>query len=196
VFPAGLPNPTMRISFMSYLDIIPIGDVEETLLSFLKQSLFQTFNIETRIRHCHFDLSVVYDPLRDQYNSTGLLLQLIQDTPPDTLRILGVTELDLFIPIFTFLFGEAQLKGVGALVSARRLHNQFYGIPENQELFKSRLIKEGIHELGHTFGLIHCFTLNCVMKSSTYVEEIDQKSLNFCRLCEQEILHWRNENNI
>jgi predicted Zn-dependent protease len=35
-----------------------------------------------------------------------------------------------------------------------------------------------------------------VMKSSTYVEEIDQKSLYFCRLCEQEILHWRNENNI
>ena len=113
---------------MSYLDIIPIGEVEETLLSFLKQSLLQTFNIETRIRHCHFDLSVVYDPLRDQYNSTGLLLQLIQDTPPDTLRILGVTELDLFIPIFTFLFGEAQLKGVGALVSARRLDRRGKGL--------------------------------------------------------------------
>ena len=181
---------------MSYIDIIPIGEIEETLLLFLKQSIFQTFKIQTRIRNRCFDLSPVYDPVRDQYNSTGLLLQLINDTPPETLKILGVTELDIFIPIFTFLFGEAQLKGVGALVSARRLHNQFYGIPENQELFTSRLLKEGIHELGHTFGLIHCFTLNCVMKSSTYVEEIDQKSLNFCRFCEQGILHWRNENNI
>jgi len=176
---------------MSYIDIIPIGEVEETLLLFLKQSLFQTFKIETRIRRSHFDLSLVYDPLRDQYNSTGLLLQLIQDTPPETFRILGVTELDLFIPIFTFLFGEAQLKGVGALVSARRLHNQFYGIPENQNLFQDRLLKEGIHELGHTFGLIHCFTMNCVMKSSTYVEEIDQKSLHFCRVCQQEMLNNR-----
>ena len=176
---------------MSYIDIIPIGEVEETLLLFLKQSLFQTFKIETRIRRSHFDLSLVYDPLRDQYNSTGLLLQLIQDTPPETFKILGVTELDLFIPIFTFLFGEAQLKGVGALVSARRLHNQFYGIPENQNLFQDRLLKEGIHELGHTFGLIHCFTMNCVMKSSTYVEEIDQKSLHFCRVCQQEMLNNR-----
>ena len=176
---------------MSYIDIIPIGEVEDTLLLFLKQSLFQTFKIETRIRRSHFDLSLVYDPLRDQYNSTGLLLQLIQDTPPETFRILGVTELDLFIPIFTFLFGEAQLKGVGALVSARRLHNQFYGIPENQKLFQDRLLKEGIHELGHTFGLIHCFTVNCVMKSSTYVEEIDQKSLHFCRVCQQEMLNNR-----
>jgi archaemetzincin len=181
---------------MSYIDIIPIGEIEETLLLFLKQSIFQTFKIQTRIRNRSFDLSPVYDPVRDQYNSTGLLLQLIKDNPPETFRVLGVTELDLFIPIFTFLFGEAQLKGIGALVSAHRLHNQFYGIPENQDLFKSRLLKEGVHELGHTFGLIHCFTLNCVMKSSTYVEEIDQKSLNFCRFCEQEVLHWRNENNI
>ena len=152
--------------------------------------------IQTRIRNRCFDLFPVYDPVRDQYNSTGLLLQLIKENPPETFRVLGVTELDLFIPIFTFLFGEAQLKGIGALVSAHRLHNQFYGIPENQDLFKSRLLKEGIHELGHTFGLIHCFTLNCVMKSSTYVEEIDQKSLSFCKLCEQEVLRWRKENSI
>ena len=179
---------------MSYIDIVPIGEVEETLLLFLKQSIFQAFRIQARIRNLHVDLSHVYDTVRNQYNSTGLLLQLIDDIPSETLKILGVTELDLFIPIFTFLFGEAQLNGTGALVSAHRLHNRFYGIPENKELIEMRLQKEGIHELGHTFGLIHCFSLNCVMKSSTYVEEIDQKPSNFCRVCEQEIFHWRNEN--
>jgi archaemetzincin len=181
---------------MSYIDIIPIGEVEETLLLFLKQSLFQTFKIQTRIRNRRFNLSSVYDPVRNQYNSSGLLLELINDTPPETLRILGVTELDLFIPIFTFLFGEAQLNGIGALVSTHRLHNQFYGIPENKELLKSRLLKEVIHELGHTFGLIHCFALNCVMKSSTYVEDIDQKSTHFCRFCQQGVLKWQNEKKI
>ena len=175
---------------MSYIDIVPIGEVDEALLLFLRQSIFQAFKIQPRVRNCLFDLSSAYDPVRNQYNSSGLLLQLISDPPPETLKILGVTELDLFIPIFTFLFGEAQLNGIGALVSTHRLHNQFYGIPENKELLKNRLLKETIHELGHTFGLIHCFTLKCVMKSSTYVEEIDQKSINFCRLCEQKIIHW------
>jgi archaemetzincin len=181
---------------MSYIDIIPVGEVEEPVLSFLKKSIFETFKIQTRIRNRPFDLSLTYDPARDQYNSNGLLLELINEPPPETLKILGVTELDLFIPIFTFLFGEAQLNGRGALVSTHRLHNQFYGISENKELLESRLLKESIHELGHTFGLIHCFTLKCVMKSSTYVEEIDQKSIRFCRSCEQEVLHWRNERNI
>jgi archaemetzincin len=176
---------------MSYIDVVPIGEVEETLLLFLKQNIFQTFKIQTRILNRRFDLSPVFDPVRNQYNSTGLLSQLINDVTPETLKILGVTELDLFMPIFTFLFGEAQLNGIGALVSTHRLHNQFYGIPEDGELLKDRLLKEGIHELGHTFGLIHCFSLKCVMKSSTYVEEIDQKSIHFCRSCEQEVLHWR-----
>jgi archaemetzincin len=178
---------------MSYIDIVPIGQVEETYLLFLKQSLFQTFKIQTRIRYRHFDLSSVYDSARDQHNSSGLLFQLIHEVPPETMKIIGVTEMDLFIPIFTFLFGEAQLKGIGALVSTHRLHNEFYGIPENEGLLKNRLLKESIHELGHTFGLIHCFNLRCVMNTSTYVEEIDQKSANFCRSCEQEILRWRNE---
>jgi archaemetzincin len=181
---------------MSYIDIIPIGEVEETLLLFLKQSIFQTFNIQTRIRNRRFNLSPTYDPIRNQYNSSGLLLELINDNPPDTLKVLGVTELDLFIPIFTFLFGEAQLNGIGALVSTHRLRNQFYGISEDKELLKNRLLKEGIHELGHTFGLIHCFALKCVMKSSTYVEEIDQKSIHFCRSCEQEVLRWGVEKNV
>lgn len=181
---------------MSYIDIVPIGEIAGPLLVSLKQSIFQTFKIQTRIRKHPFDLRIVYDPIRNQYNSSGLLLQLINDTPPETLKILGVTELDLFIPIFTFLFGEAQLNGVGALVSAHRLHNPFYGIPENEELFKNRLLKESIHELGHTFGLVHCFNLRCVMNTSTYVEDIDQKSVDFCRFCEQEVLHWRKGKNI
>ncbi len=174
---------------MSYIDIVPIGEVDEALLLFLRKSISQTFKIQSRIRNGRFDVSLVYDPARNQYNSTGLLLQLISDPSPETSKILGVTELDLFIPIFTFLFGEAQLNGLAALVSTHRLHNQFYGIPEDKDLLKDRLLKEGIHELGHAFGLIHCFTLKCVMKSSTYVEEIDQKSINFCRACQQKIIH-------
>ena len=181
---------------MSYIDIVPIGEIAEPLLVSLKQIIFQTFKIQTRIRKHPFDLSSVYDPVRNQYNSSGLLLQLINDVPPETLKVLAVTELDLFIPIFTFLFGEAQLNGKGALVSTHRLHNQFYGIPENKELLKNRLLKESIHELGHTFGLIHCFNLRCVMNTSTYVEDIDQKSANFCRFCEREVFNWQEGKNI
>jgi len=181
---------------MSYIDLIPIGEIDHNLIFFLQQHIFKTFKIQTRIRYQQFNIASVYDEIRNQYNSSGLLLQLINDIPTETIKVLGITEFDLFIPIFTFLFGEAQLNGVGALVSTHRLHNKFYGLSENEELLKNRLLKESIHELGHTFGLIHCFNLRCVMNTSTYVEEIDQKSASFCRYCEEKILNWKKEKNI
>lgn len=123
------------------------------------------------------------DPRRGQHNST-VVLHLLQSTPLETGdRVLGVTTADLFIPIFTFVFGEAQLNGSVAVVSGIRLQNEFYGLAPNPVLYHSRLVKECIHELGHTFGLRHCRSVGCVMQKSTYVENIDLKNADFCLAC-------------
>ena len=94
-----------------------------------------------------------------------------------SIRILGLTDADLFIPILTFVFGEAQLKGRAAVVSTARL-----GGPPAARL-PLRLETEAVHELGHTFGLLHSSDDGCVMHASTYVEEIDLKSDSFCLSC-------------
>jgi archaemetzincin len=123
------------------------------------------------------------DPVRNQYNSTWILSQILTLVPQEDCKILGVTSLDLYVPVLTFVFGEAQLDGRAALVSSFRLRDELYGLPKNPEKLKERLIKEAIHELGHTFGLIHCREPNCVMFTSTYAEEIDFKSKDFCSAC-------------
>ena len=91
--------------------------------------------------------------------------------------------MDLFIPVLTYVFGEAKLDGRAAVVSSFRLDNQIYGLPRDPELLLDRLRKEALHELGHTYNLVHCRRHPCVMMSSTYVEDIDQKSNRFCRHC-------------
>jgi archaemetzincin len=48
---------------------------------------------------------------------------------------------------------------------------------------RERLVKEAVHELGHTFGLRHCDDWRCVMTSSHGVERLDVKSAEFCFLC-------------
>ena len=58
-----------------------------------------------------------------------------------------------------------------------------YGLPENEPLLRARLDTEAVHELGHTFGLLHCPEPTCVMHASTYVEGIDQKESRFCTAC-------------
>jgi archaemetzincin len=92
---------------------------------------------------------------------------------------------DLFNPVLTYVFGEAQLSARGAVVSSRRLRPEMYGLPENVPLLQARLETEAVHELGHTFGLLHCLEPTCVMHASSYVEEIDLKESRFCPGCLQ-----------
>ena len=172
---------------MSHIYIVPIELEDHSCLEKLESVIYKTFHLKTRRREFKINLKEAFDPNRGQYNSSLILRQLIMKPPRDAGKILAVLDVDLFIPILTFVFGEAQLKGIGAVVSTRRLHNRFYGLPEDAEITTDRLLKESVHELGHTFGLIHCSQPKCVMNSSTYVENIDLKPAELCPLCEKSI---------
>jgi archaemetzincin len=134
------------------------------------------------------DLNMFYSRERKQFHSTLILSHLLKHLPKDGHKIVGITEVDIYIPILTYLFGEAQLNGQGALVSTHRLDNRYYGLPYDEKLFYQRVVKEIVHELGHTFGLIHCRDYRCVMHSSTYVEDIDLKTARFCRECQEKLM--------
>jgi len=108
---------------------------------------------------------------------------MVRGAVEDAWRLLGVTTVDLYIPILTFVFGEAQLQGNCAVVSSFRLRQEFYGLPTDAGLFRARLLKESIHELGHTFELSHCDDYQCVMAPSHGVEWMDLKTEHLCESC-------------
>jgi len=137
--------------------------------------------IETRA--IELDLESCYALDRNQYHATLLLASLLRHLPNPSAKILGVTPVDLFVPVLTFVFGQSQLDGPGAIVSTYRLHNEFYGLRPNEGLLVERAIKEAVHELGHAFGLLHCSNYQCVMHASTHVEEVDIKQSAFCDAC-------------
>jgi archaemetzincin len=172
---------------MPYIYILPIETSTTSWIEPLSAGIRNAFSMQIKIIHRKIDLKKTFDPVREQYNSSQILLQIINKPPADAVKILVVVEIDLFIPILTFVFGEAQLSGIGAVVSLHRLDNKFYGLPENSELLSRRIVKESIHELGHTFGLLHCMRPGCVMNSSTYAEDVDQKSTELCMHCRQEL---------
>ncbi len=126
-----------------------------------------------------------YDPLRQQYWSTRILKEILPLLPADGAKLVGATEVDLFIPILTFVFGEAQLGGTAALVSSFRLRQEYYGLAPNEALLRRRLKKEVLHELGHTFGLTHCAHEACVMYLANAIVDVDRKGDFFCPACHQ-----------
>jgi archaemetzincin len=178
---------------MTSILLVPIYLLEgRRLVQRLAAGLGEAFGCAVEVRRPWFDPERAFDTSRGQYNSTLLLAQL-QGRPRDAGRVLGVTDVDLFIPVLSYVFGEAQLPGRAAVVSLHRLAPESYGLPADEELLASRLEKEAIHELGHTFGLVHCRRPECVMRASTYVEEIDWKTERFCEDCRGALLseEWR-----
>ncbi len=102
-------------------------------------------------------------------------------------RVLGVTELDLYVPNLNFIFGQAQMGGRTALISLVRLREEFWRRRPNERLLRERTLKEAVHELGHTFGLEHCPNPKCVMHFSNSLADTDVKDSWFCPECKKKI---------
>ncbi|HKE20798.1 MAG TPA: archaemetzincin [Bryobacteraceae bacterium] len=157
------------------------------LLEYLAATLARTFRAPCRIRPETIELGFALDTRRSQYSSTAILQRLERSCDPDA-RVLGVAICDLYVPVLTFVFGEAQLDGNCAVVSTARLSDEFYGLPAREDLLRQRLVKEAVHELGHTFGLRHCEDWRCVMTSSHAVERVDVKEADFCPKCRKAVV--------
>ncbi len=161
-----------------------IGDAKETpaLTDHVRRHLGRAFDRTVlpwrgpeRPRHA-------FDPRRGQ-DASGTILKWIIEVGPPGGKVLGVTDRDLFIPILTYVFGEAQLGGDAAVVSTARLLDGIYVGPNRERVVVERLAKEAVHEVGHALGLLHCGTDGCVMARSPAVREVDEKSSLPCAAC-------------
>ncbi|MEI8201648.1 MAG: archaemetzincin family Zn-dependent metalloprotease [Bacteroidota bacterium] len=171
------------------ITLISFGYFDREFLQKIADNIQQEFLTTVNIKEGHIDVSDFFDAARGQYNANQLSLFIESNFSTDDSKLIGLFNVDLFIPIFTYIFGQAYLNGRSGIVSGFRLSNERYGIEADDDMLLERFSKEIIHELGHTFGLIHCYTSDCVMRSGTYVEDIDLKNSSFCPKCKEELMN-------
>jgi archaemetzincin len=163
------------------------GQFETGFIEQIALNVSREFELPVSFDECHSDISLFYNPSRRQYDGHKILMTINEKFSDESIIKIGLFRVDLFIPILTFIFGQAIFKGSTGIVSLYRLRNEQYGIKRDNDLLFERFNKVIIHEIGHTFGLIHCHVPGCIMRASTYVEGIDQKSHEFCRKCRQKL---------
>jgi archaemetzincin len=162
-----------------------------TLLPFPPEALAgplqRAFGTPLRVEPILVDVQATWDAGRNQYHSTSLLRQLRDERPARALRLVGLVDVDLYVPILTYVFGEAQLDGPVAVVSSFRLREPWVEGGAEPAVFWRRLVKTVMHELGHTFGLRHCTDPSCVMASAASLEMLDEKGDDFCLRCKAQV---------
>jgi len=168
------------------IQILPLGTLPGGWAAELCAGLEAVFRCLSRVLPEESPPARAFNASRQQYSSTEILAGLAARAQLET-RLLAVTPADLYVPVLTFVFGEAQLEGNCAVVSTWRLRQEFYGLPQDARLAGQRLLKEAVHELGHTFRLMHCEDFQCVMAPSHAVEWIDLKGHSFCAACRQRL---------
>lgn len=169
------------------IGILRIGQVDSYVISRVKENLSMIFPRAT----CTLIVETLPIPeeaftkVRQQYRSDIILTRVRSCAEKEEAldRVLGIVDVDIFVPELNFVFGEAECPGKAALISLWRLKPEFYGKASNVELFVERSTKEAVHELGHTLGLRHCSNPFCAMYFSNSIFETDRKQSLFCNKC-------------
>ncbi len=172
---------------MNLLRLLPVGTVDNGLLESLQAEIPRRLQVRCEISDEPLDPIVAYHPERQQYQSSEILERVTALARGQDWRVLAVTAVDLYIPILKYVFGEAQLQGCCALISYHRRRQEFSGLGRDDSLLRQRLLKESIHELGHTLGLAHCQDYRCAMASAHAVEWIDLRGDAICEACRSKI---------
>jgi archaemetzincin len=166
--------------------LVPIGDVEADLTAWLAAELGATLGCSARVGDPVPLPKGGYDPVRRRYRGEAMLGTLRAVSAPAH-RLLGLTDVDCYAPGLNFIFGQATLQGREAFVALPRLRPSFYGLQDDPDLFRQRVLKEAVHELGHTWGLGHCPDPHCVMHFSNTLHDTDVKGAAFCPRCRRQI---------
>lgn len=168
---------------MTAVGLLPLGSPPEEVLDRLEAGLREAFGLRIRRVGGFADPAEAFDAGRGQWSAVAMLRALLERAAAEGGRLLGITERDLFVPVLSFVYGQAQLRGQVAVVSLARLRPEFHGLRPDPELVARRAVKEGVHEIGHTFGLVHCLDRRCPMSLSLGLDDLDFKTAAPCASC-------------
>jgi archaemetzincin len=168
------------------IGVAPFGEVPDAALQGVAAFIRTHLHLEAHILAPLRNPPNAYDQKRGQYNA-AILLKAFQSMPFDEGldKVIAVMNVDLFIPIFTHVLGEANEGGRYALASLYRLGKAADGLPASTNQVVERLVKVAIHELGHLFNMGHCLNKHCLMHYSGNLTDLDMTSLAFCDYCSE-----------
>jgi archaemetzincin len=183
----------VRVAMNSRIRIVPINAIDPRFLDRLALCLEERFLSTARVERALVLPRSALNVTRQQLFATTLTTKVKRAHPDGDGVLLAITDFDLYKTSHRFIFGDADDTQGFAAVSLHRLRSEFYGEEADTNLLFQRALKESVHELGHAFGLKHCYNMRCAMYYSNSIFETDNKMSHFCEACDRRINRARNE---
>jgi archaemetzincin len=177
------PNKSTSLPKRGAIGVVRMGSVGEAVLKIIAANVQEILHLPVDILPARQTPEFAYSDKRKQYHAALILKKLAESRRPHP-RILALVSVDLFIPVLTHVFGEAQMGGRAAVVSIHRLKQKEEGGRASLDTFYERAIKVALHEVAHTFDLVHCKQPECIMRLSSGPNDLDELPLFFCEYCE------------
>lgn len=172
------PNPSRSIA------LVEMGRIGEAPMRIVAANIQAVIGIPVDILAPMEIPEDAFQPHRRQYDAGLVLKRLTALIPARYLRTVALVTADLCSPILTYVYGEAEVGGRSAVVSAFRLRQNEDGATVSMDQYYERLVKVSLHEAAHTFSLLHCEDPRCLMRLSVKVRHLDEIDISFCRRCE------------
>jgi archaemetzincin len=158
--------------------LVSLGDIGPKLLAEARHALREILGIAAKAGPSLDRPRYAFNEARGQYHATSILRRLASlrggaGGPP----VVGIAEVDLFLPDAPYVIGDADRDAGAALFSLARLS---HGEPEER---CRRAQVETVHATGHLLGLSHCGDYRCAMFVSRDAADSDRKGPGLCASC-------------
>ncbi|HHE73778.1 MAG TPA: zinc metallopeptidase, partial [Desulfobacteraceae bacterium] len=163
------------------IGVIPIGDIPDIAPKVIAAHISGYLDLQTTLLGSMKNPSYALDRQRLQYNVGPIFQHLESRLFTSVDKVIGILDVDLFVPVFTHVFGEARQGGRVALISIFRLRENPMDTINDSAVALERAAKVALHELCHLYDLTHCENRQCLMHFSGSLSDLDQIPLSFCR---------------
>lgn len=170
---------------MRELQLVVVGDVQAAFLRELEQPISQVLGVASYLGKALMPTpGFAFNKDRHQFHTTAIMRRLLTIKDTGTPLILGVADVDLFVPDSPFVYGEADRESHVALMSLHRLK-------ADGETWKRRTFVEAVHQAGHLIGLSYCEDARCAMFLATTITDAERRQLQLCNNCRNELVKLR-----
>ena len=166
------------------LQMVCVGSPSLVLLKETEQPLLEHLGVVGVLGKTELSApTYAFNKSRRQYNANPIMRRLAPLLEPGQSFVLGLADVDLFVPDSPFIFGEADREAKVAIVSIARLLSP----SGNPDTLRRRIQVEVVHQVGHLLGLSYCEDSRCVMFLATSMADCDRKGVALCNVCRSEL---------